>query len=249
MQSTSITTITKLSIIIPCYNEERYVRRVLNRVKDVQLNYNLDKQIIVVNDGSADNTQNNIEKFIAENPTVSILNLVHEKNKGKGSSIKTALAHVTGQLVVVQDADLEYHPEDFNLLLQPIMEGSADVVVGSRFKGDGPHKGPFILHKLVNKVYTFISNRLTNQHLSDIHSCYKLFKTDLLKREMIEEERFGFDPEIIAKLSKRKDVRIREVGISYEGRNFTDGKKIDFIDGFRAFYCIIRYNLFPKNNP
>ena len=246
MQLTPLSTITKLSIIIPCYNEERYVQRVLKRVKDVQLNYKLDKQIIVVNDGSADNTQTQIEKFIAENPTAGILNLIHEKNKGKGSAIKTALGHVTGQLTVVQDADLEYHPEDFNLLLQPIMEGKADVVVGSRFKGEGPHKGPFILHKLVNKVYTFISNRLTNQHLSDIHSCYKLFKTEVLKRETIEEERFGFDPEIVAKLGKRNDVRIHEVGISYEGRNFAEGKKIDFMDGFRAFYCIIRYNLFPK---
>ena len=238
--------IKKLSILIPCFNEADYVESVLQRVMDVRLEYQLNKQIIIVNDGSTDTTQNKIELFLKNNPQAGILFFSHPVNTGKGSCIKTALAHVSGELVVVQDADLEYNPEDFNQMLQPIMEDKADVVVGSRFKGNGPHQGPFILHKMVNKVYTFISNQLTHQQLSDIHSCYKIFKTELLKQETIEEQRFGFDPEIIAKLGHRKEVRIAEVGISYRGRNFAQGKKINFMDGFRAFYCIIRYNLFTK---
>lgn len=246
MQPIAGSLIKKLSIIIPCYNEEKYVERVLRRVIDVQLNYDLQKQVIIVNDGSLDATQFNIEKFIANNSGTGIQLLNHEINTGKGSCIKTALSKVTGQLIVIQDADLEYHPEDYNLLLQPIMEDKADIVLGSRFKGDGPHRGPFILHKIVNKVYTFISNILTGQRLTDIHTCYKMFNTEILKSVRIEEQRFGFDPEIIAKLGRRKDIRIREVGISYEGRNFKQGKKINFMDGFRAFYCIIWYNFFPK---
>ncbi|TMI66237.1 MAG: glycosyltransferase family 2 protein [Bacteroidetes bacterium] len=245
MQSQN-TEIKQLSIIIPCYNEEQYVATVLKRVIECDPGYSLAKQIIIVNDGSADATQKNIEIFITQNTGADIRLLNHEKNLGKGSSIKTALEHVTGEVVIVQDADLEYDPNDFNLLLQPIMNNEADVVLGSRFRGDGPHKGPFILHKLVNKVYTFLSNILTGQHLSDIHTCYKMFKTQILKSVIIEEHRFGFDPEIIAKLGHRKDVRIKEVGISYKGRNFAEGKKINFTDGFRAFYCIIRYNLFSK---
>jgi hypothetical protein len=149
-------------------------------------------------------------------------------------------------LVIVQDADLEYNPNDFALLLRPIMNNEADLVLGSRFRGDGPHRGPFILHKLVNKVYTFISNILTGQRLTDIHTCYKMFRTEILRSIEIEEHRFGFDPEVIAKLGRKKEVRIKEVGISYQGRNFEEGKKINFIDGFRAFYCIIRYNFFSK---
>lgn len=246
MEFTPATLINKLSVIIPCYNEERYVEKVLKRVLDVQLNYTLQKQIIIVNDGSLDATQFNIEKFIDENPGCGIQLLNHDKNTGKGSCIKTALTNVTGQLLVIQDADLEYHPEDYNLLLQPIMEEKADIVLGSRFKGDGVHRGPFILHKIVNKVYTFISNILTGQRLTDIHTCYKMFRTEILRGVKIEEQRFGFDPEMIAKLGRRKDIRIREVGISYEGRNFKQGKKINFMDGFRAFYCIIWYNFFSK---
>ena len=181
MQPIAGSLIKKLSIIIPCYNEEKYVERVLRRVLDVQLNYDLQKQVIIVNDGSLDATQFNIEKFIANNSGTGIQLLNHEINTGKGSCIKTALSKATGQLIVIQDADLEYHPEDYNLLLQPIMEDKADIVLGSRFKGDGPHRGPFILHKIVNKVYTFISNILTGQRLTDIHTCYKMFNTEILK--------------------------------------------------------------------
>lgn len=246
MQLPTASSINKLSIIIPCYNEEKYVQRVLKRVLEVQLNYNLTKQILIVNDGSLDATQFNIEKFIHENSDSNIQLLNHEINTGKGSCIKTALGKVTGHLVVIQDADLEYHPEDYNLLLRPIMEDTADIVLGSRFKGDGPHRGPFILHKIVNKVYTFISNILTGHRLTDIHTCYKMFKSEILKSVRIEEQRFGFDPEMIAKLGRRKDIRICEVGISYESRNFKQGKKINFMDGFRAFYCIIWYNFFSK---
>ncbi|MEO5947104.1 MAG: glycosyltransferase family 2 protein [Chitinophagaceae bacterium] len=238
--------ITLLSVIVPCYNEEKYVEKVLRRIMEVQLTHQLRKQILIVNDGSTDATEKNINKFINENPDASIQLINHPVNRGKGSSIKSALPFVTGQLIVIQDADLEYNPEDYNLLLAPIMEGKADVVVGSRFRGDGVHKGPFILHALVNKTYTFISNLLTRQKLSDIHSCYKMFNSEIIKSISIKENRFGVDPEVIAKLSHKKNVRIKEVGISYHGRNFSEGKKINFIDGFRAFYCIIWYNLFSK---
>lgn len=243
MQSTD-SEIKKLSIIIPCYNEESYVETVLKRVLEADTGYNIQKQIIIVNDGSQDATRKNIETFITNNFSAGVQLLNHEVNKGKGSSIKTALEYVTGELVIVQDADLEYNPNDFALLLRPIMSNEADLVLGSRFRGDGPHRGPFILHKVVNKVYTFISNILTGQRLTDIHTCYKMFRTDVLRSIKIEEHRFGFDPEVIAKLGRRKDIRIKEVGISYKGRNFAEGKKINFIDGFRAFYCIIRYNFF-----
>lgn len=246
MQPTLLPTIHKLSVIIPCYNEELYVEKVLRRVMEVNLDYNLQKEIIIVNDGSVDATPAKIEQFISRFPGAGIKFLSHEINKGKGSSIKTALKVVTGQLVVIQDADLEYDPQDFNLLLKPIIEGDADVVLGSRFRGDGPHRGPFILHALVNKVYTFISNKLTRQNLSDMHTCYKMFKTDILKGFTIQEPRFGFDPEMIAKLGHQKHIKIREVGISYQGRSFAEGKKINFTDGFRAIYCIIKYNLFTR---
>lgn len=244
MQPVPSSKIKKLTVIIPCYNEEQYVHKVLQRVMEVNLNYELEKEIIIVNDGSLDSTKLKIEQFISQHPLVAIKLLNHEINKGKGSCIKTALKITSGQLVVIQDADLEYDPEDFNLLLKPFYEKDADVVLGSRFRGSYPRKGPFILHALVNKVYTFISNLLTNQKLSDIHTCYKMFKTDILKNISIHEQRFGVDPEIIAKLGHQKNVKIEEVGISYKGRTFAEGKKINFIDGFRAFYCIIKYNLF-----
>ncbi len=234
----------KLTIIIPCYNEEQYVEKVLQRVLEVNLDYELQKEIIIVNDGSLDSTQPKIEQFISQHPSAGIQLLTHEKNKGKGSCIKSALKMTSGQLVVIQDADLEYNPEDLNLLLKPFFEKNADVVLGSRFRGSYPRKGPFILHALVNKVYTFISNLLTSQKLTDIHTCYKMFKTDIIKNITIHEQRFGVDPEIIAKLGHRKNVKIEEVGISYNGRTFAQGKKINFRDGFRAFYCIIKYNLF-----
>lgn len=239
--------IFKVSIIIPCYNEERYVEKVLQRVMEVALGDQICKEILIVNDGSLDKTHQKIEQFISRYPVTDIKLLNHPVNLGKGSSIKTALKAATGQVVVIQDADLEYDPQDLILMLNPIIEGNADVVLGSRFLGNRSRKGPFILHAMVNKVYTFISNLLTGQHLSDIHTCYKMFRTDILKNITIEEERFGFDPEMIAKLGHIKDVKIKEVGISYTGRNFAQGKKINFYDGVRAFYCIIKYNLFTKN--
>lgn len=234
----------KLTIIIPCFNEEQYVDKVLQRVMEVNLDHDLQKEIIIVNDGSIDSTQTKIEHFITQHPSAGIKLFNHEQNKGKGSCLKTALKIASGHLVVIQDADLEYDPKDFNLLLKPFFEKNADVVLGSRFRGNYPRKGPFILHALVNKVYTFISNLLTNQKLTDIHTCYKMFKTEIIKSISIHEQRFGVDPEIIAKLSHQKNVRIEEVGISYNGRTFAEGKKINFKDGFRAFYCIIKYNLF-----
>jgi glycosyltransferase involved in cell wall biosynthesis len=246
MQPVPSSTIKKLTVIIPCYNEEQYVEKVLQRLMEVNLDHTLQKEIIIVNDGSLDETQLKIEKFISQHPLADISLLNHEINKAKGSCIKTALKIATGQMVVIQDADLEYDPQDFNLLLRPFLENGADVVLGSRFLGTKMRKGPFILHALVNKVYTFISNLLTRQKLTDIHTCYKMFRTDILQNILIEEQRFGVDPELIAKLSHQKDIRIEEVGISYKGRTFAEGKKINIKDGFRAFYCIIKYNLFYK---
>ncbi len=236
----------KLTILIPCYNEEQYVENVLKRVIEVKLDYKLEKEIIIVNDGSVDSTKSKIEQFINKYPGADIKLINHEMNYGKGSCIKTALKEVTGQLIVIQDADLEYNPEDFNVLLKPIEEGNADVVLGSRFRGNNLRRGPFFLHAWVNRVYTFISNFLTGQRLTDIHTCYKMYKTDVLKNIRLEENRFGIDPEIIAKLSHKKNIQIDEVGISYLGRSFAEGKKINISDGFRAFYCIIKYNLFRK---
>ncbi|HVZ57644.1 MAG TPA: glycosyltransferase family 2 protein [Chitinophagaceae bacterium] len=236
----------KLTIIIPCYNEEAYAQRVLGRVLEVPLAHGLAKEILIVNDGSTDQTQQEIERFIQAHPGCPVQSIRLDRNRGKGYSIRRALSQATGDLVVIQDADLEYDPQDFNSMLQPILEGRADVVFGSRFRGSGPHRGPFILHAIVNKVYTFLSNLLTQQNLTDIHTCYKMYRTEVLRDIRIRENRFGIDPEIVAKLGHRKGTRIVEIGISYYGRTFSEGKKISWSDGIRAFYCIIRYNLFDR---
>ena len=236
----------KLSILIPCYNEEQYVWRVLQRVLDVPLCYDIEKEIIIINDGSTDQTQKEIDNFIASHAGCCVKSIEHPSNKGKGACIKSALPRATGDIIVVQDADLEYDPNDFNLMLQPIIEGRADAVFGSRFRGSGPHRGPFILHKIVNKVYTFLSNILTQQNLTDIHTCYKMYRKEILLGITLRENRFGIDPEIVAKLGHQKNIRIVEVGISYYGRNFAEGKKISWGDGIRALYCIIKYNIFQK---
>ncbi len=234
----------KLSIVIPCYNEENYVDHVLMKVMQVKLFANIDKEVIIINDGSTDNTQSAIEKFLLNHPAFPIKSLTHVKNKGKGACIKTALPYVCGDFIIIQDADLEYDPSDYIIMLKPILDGYADVVLGSRFRGSNPHRGPFILHAIVNKIYTFISNILTQQSLTDIHTCYKMYKSEILKNMQLEENRFGIDPEIIAKLGHNPQYRIYEVGITYHGRSFAEGKKISWEDGFRAIYCIIKYNLF-----
>ncbi|MCB0715515.1 MAG: glycosyltransferase family 2 protein [Chitinophagaceae bacterium] len=237
---------TILSIIVPCFNESDYVEKMLTRLLQADLHYPIIKEIIVVDDGSTDDTAKKLATFVNAHPDKNLKIITHIKNTGKGSCIKTALLHAKGEILVIQDADLEYNPEDFHLLLAPIIRNEADVVIGSRFKGKAEHKGPFILHKIVNKTYTFISNLLNKQNLSDIHSCYKMMRIDVLRNISLKENRFGFDVEMIAKLSHQENVRICEVGISYHGRTFAEGKKINFMDGFRAFYCLIKYNLFSK---
>lgn len=234
--------IQTLSIIVPCYNESNHVNRFLDRLTSVNVELALSKQIIVVDDGSTDGTGDLLQRYLSDNPGHSIHLIQLPQNRGKGYSIRTALPFVKGEVVVIQDADMEYNPEDLGLLLRPLVTGETDVAFGSRFKGSGPHKGPFILHKLVNKVYTRLSNFLTGLHLSDIHTCYKMFRTEILRNIPTRENRFGFDPEVVARLSQIPGIRIMEVGISYTGRTFAEGKKINIGDGIRAFWCILRYN-------
>ncbi|MES1221348.1 MAG: glycosyltransferase family 2 protein [Bacteroidota bacterium] len=231
----------KLTIIIPCYNEEVHIEKVLTRINEIDLNY--EKEIILIDDGSVDKTFEVLNRFILSHPSFPIIVIRHNENQGKGSCLKSALPEITGQLVVIQDADLEYDPKDYPKLIQPIEDGYADVVFGSRFRGSDPHRGPFLFHRLGNRFFTALINLLTRQNFTDIHTCYKLFKTDVLKKIKIKENRFGVDPEMVVKLSKKKNIRIYEVGISYHGRSYSEGKKISWSDAFRAFYCILKYTI------
>jgi len=232
-----------LSIIIPVFNEEKTISTVLQRVSEVALIENINKEIIIVDDASQDNTAKEIEKYIS-NTDENIQLFSHEKNKGKGAAIQTGINKVTGDFLIIQDADLEYDPNEFNILLKPVVDGHADIVYGSRFLGGSAHRILFFWHSLGNKFLTSLSNMFTNLNLTDMETCYKLFKTDLVKNLKLKEKRFGFEPEITAKISKLKNVRIYEVGISYYGRQFSEGKKINWKDGIWAIICIIKYNLF-----
>ena len=235
----------KLSIIVPFYNEARYVTQVVQKVIDTKLDYPLSKEIIVVDDGSTDNSLEVIQSF-AEKQTVPILVLRHEKNYGKGAAVSQALQHVTGDIVVIQDADLEYDPADYNKMLKPIIENVADVVYGSRFIGEGPHRVPFYFHRLANRALTFLSNVFTRLNLTDMETGHKMFRTDMLRQVKLKEKRFGFEPEVTTKMSRIKNIRFYETSISYIGRTYRDGKKISWKDGFRAVYCIIKYNLISR---
>jgi glycosyltransferase involved in cell wall biosynthesis len=234
----------KLSVIIPAYNEGKTIHFILNKVKAVQLLNGIEKEVIIVNDYSTDNTEEAILSYQKENPEVNIQYFKHEKNKGKGAALHTGIRYATGQYTVIQDADLEYDPEEYNLLLKPVINGVADVVYGSRFMGGNPHRILFFWHSIGNKFLTFLSNMLTNLNLTDMETCYKMFKTDIIQSIKFKENRFGFEPEVTAKISKIPKIRIYEVGISYYGRTFEEGKKINWKDGFRAIYCILKYNLF-----
>ena len=235
-----------LSIIIPVFNEENTIVKILNSLEKVILINNINKEYIIVNDCSTDNSKDIINKFIKTNKNVNIKLFSNEVNKGKGASIHKGIKESTGDFIIIQDADLEYDPNEFNLLLKPIEDGFADVVYGSRFMGGNPHRIIFFFHTLGNKFLTFLSNVLTNLNLSDMETCYKLFKSDYLKSLKLNEKRFGFEPEVTAKISRIPKIRIYEVGISYYGRTYEEGKKIGLKDGFRAIYCIIKYNLFSK---
>lgn len=235
-----------LSIVIPAYNEGATIHLILNKVKEVVLIDGMQKEVIIVNDCSKDNTHDAILKYQSENPDLPISYYKHEVNQGKGAALHTGISNAKGDYVLIQDADLEYDPQEYNHLLKPIVNGFADVVYGSRFMGGNPHRILFFWHSIGNAMLTFMSNMFTNLNLTDMETCYKLFRTDIIQNIKLEEKRFGFEPEVTAKISRIPKIRIYEVGISYYGRTYEEGKKIGWRDGFRAIFCILKYNLFKK---
>jgi len=238
--------IGKLSIIIPAYNEGKTIHLILNKIKDVELIEAITKEIIIVDDCSTDDTQLSIAGYHAENPELNIIYTKHTVNKGKGAALHTGIAMATGEYLIIQDADLEYDPAEYNDLLKPVCNGSADVVYGSRFMGSNPHRILFFWHTIGNKWLTFLSNMVSNLNLTDMETCYKLFNTKLIQSLQLKEKRFGFEPEVTIKMARIPRVRIYEVGISYYGRTYEDGKKIGWKDGVRAIYCILKYGLFDR---
>jgi len=238
--------IQTLSILIPCFNEEKTVVDVLRMVLDAQVIHGINKEIILIDDGSSDSTPASIQEFINENPGSQIKLITHEKNMGKGACIKSGLQHATGEVFIIQDSDMEYDASEYNKLLNPIVRGYADVVYGSRFRGSEAHRVLFFLHTLGNKILTFWSNLFTGLNLTDMETGFKMFKTDVIRQIRLKENRFGFEPEVTAKISRVKNIRIYEVGISYYGRRYEEGKKIRWIDGMHAIYCVFKYNIFSR---
>ncbi|MBN1132151.1 MAG: glycosyltransferase family 2 protein [Bacteroidales bacterium] len=239
--------IKKLSIIIPAYNEAGTINTILDKIKEVELVHNIEKEIIIVNDCSADDTEKVIKKYVLDHPTFNIQYFKHEVNQGKGAALHTGIRHATGEYLVIQDADLEYDPQEYNDLLKPVVNGFADVVYGSRFMGSNPHRILFYWHSIGNKFLTSLSNMFTNLNLTDMETCYKLFDTKIIQSIRLREKRFGFEPEITAKIARVRGIRIYEVGISYYGRTYNEGKKIGWKDGFRALFSIIKYGMFKKS--
>jgi len=235
--------IEKLSIIIPAFNESKTIHFILDKVKEVKLINNIKKEVIIVNDCSTDDTESAIQRYITANPSLDIHYFKHDLNLGKGAALHTGIRKATGEFLIIQDADLEYDPQEYNDLLKPVLKGFADVVYGSRFMGGNPHRILFFWHTIGNKFLTFLSNMFTNLNLTDMETCYKLFNTKLIQSLNLKENRFGFEPEVTAKISRIPNVRIYEIGISYYGRTYKEGKKIGWKDGFRAIYCIIKYKI------
>ena len=237
-------TIEKLSIIIPAYNEARTIHLILDKVKAVSLLNDIEKEVIIVNDCSKDDTEGAIYQYQLSNPDLNIQYFKHEVNKGKGAALHTGISKATGEYLIIQDADLEYDPAEYNDLLKPVINGFADVVYGSRFMGSNPHRILFFWHTIGNRWLTFASNMFSNLNLTDMETCYKLFNTKLIQSIKLTEKRFGFEPEVTQKIARVPKIRIYEVGISYYGRTYEEGKKIGWKDGVRAFYCIAKYGLF-----
>ena len=238
--------IKKLSIVIPAYNEAETIHLILDKISATQLENEIEKEVLIINDCSKDNTKEAIQNYISKNKKLNIQYFEHQVNKGKGAALHTGIKNATGEYLIIQDADLEYDPNEYNDLLKPVLLGFADVVYGSRFMGSNPHRILFFWHTIGNRFLTFLSNIFSNLNLTDMETCYKLFKTEIIQSINLKEKRFGFEPEVTAKISRIPSIRIYEVGISYFGRTYDEGKKIGWKDGFRAIYCILKYGFLKR---
>ncbi|WPQ63318.1 glycosyltransferase family 2 protein [Chitinophaga sancti] len=247
LQTNTKKEIKRLSVIIPAYNEENTIPQILDKIRNVRLIHDIEKEIIIINDCSIDSTEKVIQSYMSACNDTIIKYFAQPVNSGKGAAIHTGIMHATGEFLLIQDADLEYDPYEYNTLLKPIVHGFADVVYGSRFMGGSPHRILFFWHTIGNKVLTFLSNMFSNLNLTDMETGYKVFRTNIIQQIPLQEKRFGFEPEVTLKISKVPRIRIYEVGISYYGRTYQEGKKINWKDGVRTIYCILKYGIVSKS--